>query len=96
MYKIGHVHIKDKNSENENTILGTGLVDFEKVFDAFKDIGYEGPFTFETTRGSNPLNTAVYNMKLVEFFKGSFDKSFFLALLNKSLTAIKRDLDKSL
>jgi L-ribulose-5-phosphate 3-epimerase len=66
---IAHVHIKDKNTNNENTLLGTGLVDFEKVFYSLRDINYDGPFTFETVRGSNPLKTAVYNMSLVEFFK---------------------------
>jgi len=69
--KIAHVHIKDKDKENANVLLGTGLVNFADVFFALKDINYNGPFTFETTRGSNPLNTAMYNMQLVEFFKGN-------------------------
>jgi L-ribulose-5-phosphate 3-epimerase len=68
---IAHVHIKDKNSNNENVLLGTGLVNFESVFFALNDIGYSGPYTFETTRGSNPINTAKYNMNLVDFFKGN-------------------------
>ena len=66
---IAHVHIKDKNSNNENVLLGTGLVNFEKVFYALYDINYEGPFTFETARGSSPVATAKYNMQLVDFFK---------------------------
>ena len=68
---IAHVHIKDKNNNNENTLLGTGLVDFESVFFAFDNIGYNGPYTFETVRGSNPVNTALYNMGLVNFFKSN-------------------------
>ncbi|MAF95944.1 MAG: hypothetical protein CMM60_09365 [Rhodospirillaceae bacterium] len=68
---ISHVHIKDKNNNNENTLLGTGLVNFESVFFAFDNIGYNGPYTFETVRGSNPVNTAVYNMALVNFFKSN-------------------------
>jgi len=68
---IEHVHIKDKNSKNENTLLGTGLVDFEQVFYALNDIHYHGPFTFETVRGVDPIKTAIYNMQLVEFFKGN-------------------------
>ena len=67
--KIAHVHIKDKNNHNQNVLLGTGLVNFSEVFYALRDVGYDGPFTFETTRGSNPIKTAVYNMNLVEFFK---------------------------
>ena len=66
--RIRHVHIKDKNSVNENVILGSGLVNFQQVFEALADIGYEGPYTFETNRGKNPLRTAIYNMELVKFF----------------------------
>lgn len=65
---IAHVHIKDKNNNNENVLLGTGLVNFESVFNAFQDINYLGPFTFETTRGTDPINTAIYNINLVNFF----------------------------
>jgi L-ribulose-5-phosphate 3-epimerase len=66
--RISHVHIKDKNAANENVILGTGLVNFLHVFEALADIGYGGPYTFETQRGKNPLRTASYNMGLVKFF----------------------------
>ena len=66
---IAHVHIKDKNSNNENVLLGTGLVNFESVFYALNDINYSGPYTFETARGNSPINTAKYNMNLVSFFK---------------------------
>jgi len=66
--RIAHVHIKDKNAANQNVLLGTGLVNFADVFAALHDIGYGGPYTFETQRGRDPLRTAAYNMKLVEFF----------------------------
>ena len=66
---IKHIHIKDKNSEGENVILGTGLVDFRSVFSALRDIGYQGPLNFETTRGRDPLKTAAFHMSLCEFFK---------------------------
>jgi len=73
--RIAHVHIKDKNSDNVNVLLGTGLVNFESVFFALKDINYDGPYTFETTRGSNPINTAKYNMGLVNFFKANAENA---------------------
>ena len=63
------VYLTLLNIINENTLLGTGLVNFEEVFYALNDINYDGPFTFETVRGSNPIKTANYNMQLVEFFK---------------------------
>ena len=66
--RIAHVHIKDKNADNENVLLGNGLVNFADVFKAFHDIGYEGPFTFETQRGNDPLQTARDNMAFVTFF----------------------------
>lgn len=66
---IKHIHIKDKNSEGENVILGTGLVDFRSVFSALRDIDYQGPLNFETTRGRDPLKTAAFHMSLCEFFK---------------------------
>ena len=65
---INHVHIKDKNIANNNVILGTGLVNFSDVFQSFKKIKYKGSYVFETTRGRDPLITATYNMRLVDFF----------------------------
>lgn len=67
--RIAHVHIKDKNTDNANVILGTGLVNFKTVFEALIDIGYDGPYTFETQRGKDPLRTAMYNMTLVDYFQ---------------------------
>ena len=56
---------KEEDQKNSNVLLGTGLVNFENVFYALRDIQYDGPFTFETTRGSSPLNTAKYNINFV-------------------------------
>ncbi len=72
---IAHIHIKDKNINGENVLLGTGLVNFEEVFDALKAISYKGAFTFETTRGKNPINTAQYNVNLVKFFKNNAENN---------------------
>lgn len=66
--RISHVHITDKNAANGNVILGTGLVNFQQVFEALADIQYDGPYTFETNRGKDPLSTASYNIGLVKFF----------------------------
>ncbi len=67
--RIAHIHIKDKDAENRNVLLGTGLVNFAEVFAAVHDIGYDGPYTFETQRGRDPRRTAAYNMMLVDFFR---------------------------
>ncbi len=66
--EIQHVHIKDKNKDNENVLLGTGLVNFRKVFESLSKIKYAGAFTFETIRGSDPVRTAAYNKQFIEFF----------------------------
>lgn len=65
---IGHVHIKDKNILGENVLLGTGLVNFNEIFVAFKEIKYQGPYVFETTRGLDPINTAKYHLNFCKFF----------------------------
>jgi len=65
---IRHIHIKDKNGKNENVLLGTGKVNFKEVFKSIFAIKYNGPYTFETYRGKNPVKTALYNKSFAEFF----------------------------
>jgi sugar phosphate isomerase/epimerase len=65
---IKHVHIKDKTKQDENVLLGTGIVNFHKVFKSLYEINYNGPYTFETTRGSNPIETAKYNLSFAKYF----------------------------
>lgn len=66
--RITHMHIKDKNAANQNVVLGTGLVNFQEVFEALAAIGYDGLYTFETNRGKNPTRTAIFNKQLVTYF----------------------------
>ena len=69
---IQHVHIKDKNDANENVRLGTGKVNFSQVCKSLRDINYQGFFTFETVRGSDPLQTARNNRDFImSFYEGS-------------------------
>jgi len=65
---IKHIHIKDKNENDENVLLGTGKVNFYEVFQSLFAISYDGPYTFETIRGRNPVETAKYNLSLAKFF----------------------------
>jgi sugar phosphate isomerase/epimerase len=62
---IGHIHIKDKNNKNQNVKLGTGLVDFKRVFFILKKRKYNKNFTFETTRGRNPIKMAKFNLLFI-------------------------------
>jgi sugar phosphate isomerase/epimerase len=66
--QIHHVHIKDKNDSDENVLLGTGKVNFCKVFESLSHIGFSGPYTFETARGKDPVRTAQYNLQFANFF----------------------------
>ncbi len=65
---IKHVHIKDKNLNGKNVILGTGLVNFKDIFGALHKIDYKGRLNFETTRGTNPLKTAEFHINFCKFF----------------------------
>lgn len=65
---ISHVHIKDKNHNGENVVLGSGIVDFSGVFKGLLEIDYLGALNFETNRGAAPLDTAKFNLMLCEFF----------------------------
>lgn len=70
---ICHFHIKDKNWKGENVILGSGNVNFDFIFEAIKQINYDGNYTFETNRGDNPIKTMCNNkdfiLKKIKKFK---------------------------
>ena len=65
---ICHFHIKDKNWKGDNVVLGSGSVNFSKIFEAIKKIKYKGKFTFETNRGNNPIITMKKNLKHIYNF----------------------------
>jgi sugar phosphate isomerase/epimerase len=73
--QIHHVHIKDKNDQNENVLLGSGKVNFYKVFESLSHIGFGGPYTFETARGKDPVRTAKYNLQFVDYFMGEVSEN---------------------
>ncbi len=62
---ICHVHLKDKNLKKQNVLLGSGKVDFRKIFKALKKIKYKGKYTFETNRGDLPIETMKNNRKII-------------------------------
>lgn len=64
--EIKHIHIKDKNLRKKNVKLGTGLVDFDKVFLALKKIKYKRNFTLENSRGNNAIKTALENIRFIK------------------------------
>ena len=61
-------HIKDKNNNNANVMLGQGNVKFHKLFKIINSIYYKSSFTIESTRGDNPVNSAFANYKFLKKF----------------------------
>lgn len=70
---ITHIHLKDKNLNGKNVVLGSGKVNFKDIFKALKEINYGGKFTFETNRGLEPVetmrNNRDYILKIVNSLK---------------------------
>ena len=64
---IYHVHLKDRDLNYKNVIIGTGIVDFVAVFQALKNINYNGKYSFESNRGNNVINTAKHNLDYIRF-----------------------------
>ncbi len=64
--KIIHIHLKDKDSQGNNVILGNGIVNFKDIFFALKKINYKRNFSFETNRGTDPIKTMFKNIKFIK------------------------------
>jgi L-ribulose-5-phosphate 3-epimerase UlaE len=50
---IKQIHLKDKNINNKNVLIGEGMVDFESIFIALKKIKYKESFAIESQRGKD-------------------------------------------
>ena len=66
---INHIHLKDRDKNNNNIVIGTGIVDFIKIFKKLSEIKYNGNFTFESNRGINVERTAIHNINFINFIK---------------------------
>lgn len=65
---IIHVHIKDKDRSGNNVMLGTGEVNFYSFFKTLEEIGYNGNYTLETSRGEEEISAAIKNLNFVNNF----------------------------
>ena len=63
--KIIHVHIKDRNKEGNNVLLGNGLVDFSTFFKVLNDLNYSGIATLETNYFEDPAYEAKTNFNYI-------------------------------
>lgn len=66
---INHIHLKDRDKNNNNIVIGTGIVDFLKIFKKLSAIGYKEKFSFETNRGKYVTKTALHNINFINFIK---------------------------
>ena len=72
---ISNVHIKDKPIGGTTVPLGTGSVDFRKLFSLLQEINYTGAVTLQAARGED--SKEVETIKgYTEFIKDAYEKSF--------------------
>lgn len=61
-----HIHLKDRDINDNNVVFGTGIINFNDLFKKIKKTEYNQTFTFETNRGKNFLITAKNNLTFVK------------------------------
>lgn len=71
---INLIHIKDKNKKNKSVILGSGMCDFNKLFNSIDIINFEGNFIFETYKKKPLLENLRYQLNL---FKKLYNNFYF-------------------
>lgn len=64
--RIIHVHLKDRNTKNDNVVIGTGIVKFNKIMKTLLNKNYNGCLTTETSRGEDPIRTALETKKYLQ------------------------------
>lgn len=64
--RIIHVHLKDRNENNDNVVIGTGLVKFNEIIKMLLSKKYNGCLTTETFRGEEPIRTAIETKKYLQ------------------------------
>lgn len=68
---IGHIHLKDRDKDDKNTLLGTGRVDFKSFFKSLKKFNYDGAFVFETYKGEDPVKIMKSNLRHIKLVSES-------------------------
>ena len=66
---IKQIHLKDKNNENENVVIGKGNVKFDIAFKAIKKLKKKNlSFVFENNRGNNAFLSAKENFNFLKSY----------------------------
>lgn len=72
---ISNVHIKDKPVGGATVPLGTGSVDFPKLFLLLRKINYTGAMTLQAARGEDGKEAETIK-SCVKFIKDTYEQSF--------------------
>jgi len=65
---VNHVHIKDKDQNGNNVLLGNGIVNFNYILEKLYKIKYKKLFTLETKYFEHPEMEALSNLKFIKNF----------------------------
>jgi len=60
---VSQVHFKDRDETGTGTMLGEGLVEFDRVGDALDDIGYDDWIILETMFVDDPVDAMAENLR---------------------------------
>ena len=66
---VNHVHIKDKDNNGDNVLLGNGIVDFNYFFEKLSEKNYSQLFTLETKYFDDPDMEASSNLQFIKKYK---------------------------
>jgi len=72
---ISNVHIKDKPAGGTTVPLGTGSVDFPRLFSLLQEMNYTGAVTLQAARGEDGKEAETIK-GYVEFIQDAYEKSF--------------------
>ncbi len=65
---VDHIHIKDRDKKGKNVSLGTGLINFNKIFKLIRKNKKITNVTLETFREKNSIVEAYYNLRFIKKF----------------------------
>jgi L-ribulose-5-phosphate 3-epimerase len=66
--RINNVHLKDRTYDAKTVYPSSGDTDFKAIFRNLTSLGYEGPYTMQTARGStgNEINTILEHKQVLQ------------------------------
>lgn len=72
--KIFHIHLKDRDNQKNNVVLGKGEVNFREILLSLVKEKYEGTMVIESDRGADPVDSAINNLYFIKSLYSDVDK----------------------